>query len=61
MEEFEMTESELTIRFEDARRRQQTAGDGGVYSIDEVLRELMAHYQPLAAPSESPVLHPVAC
>lgn len=56
-----MTESELTIRFEDARRRQQTAGDGGVYSIDEVLRELMAHYQPLAAPSESPVLHPVAC
>ncbi|MDD4271041.1 MAG: hypothetical protein PHO07_20115 [Pirellulales bacterium] len=56
-----MTESELIIRLEDAQQGQQTAGDGGVYSIDEVIRELMAHYQPLAAASESPVLHPVAC
>ena len=45
-----MTEQELTIRLEEYRHNEslrQTAGDGGVHSMDEILRELMAQYQPL--------------
>lgn len=59
-----MTEEELIIRLEDFRQRQagrQAAGDGGVHSIDEVLRELMAHYQPLPTASRPLVPQPVAC
>lgn len=50
-----MTDQDLTLRLEEYRReesRRQTAGDGGVYSMDEILRELMAQYQPL--PSTAP-------
>lgn len=50
-----MTEQELTLRLEEYRQdesRRQTSGDGGVHSMDEILRELMAEYQPLA-PSAS--------
>lgn len=45
-----MTEQELSARLEECRQSesQRQAGDGGVYSMDEVLRELMAEYQPLA-------------
>ena len=60
-----MTEQELAARVEECRRnesRDETAGDGGVYSMDEVLRELMAKYQPLAASTSStPILQLVAC
>jgi len=51
-----MTEQELTVKLEDCRReqaRRQTAGDGGVHSMDEILRELMAEYQPIAVTSQS--------
>ena len=46
-----MTEQELSARLEECRQNEsdRQAGDGGVYSMDEVLRELMAEYQPLAA------------
>lgn len=60
-----MTEQELTARLkarcqDESRRR--TAGDGGVHSMDEILRELMAEYQPLT-PSASSASVPqlVAC
>ncbi|MHB8897487.1 MAG: hypothetical protein ACYC6Y_01930 [Thermoguttaceae bacterium] len=60
-----MTEQELTVRLEECRRlqsRDQVAGDGGVHSIDEVVRELMAAYQPLApSASSSPLGQLVAC
>ena len=60
-----MTEQELSARLEECRRqeaRRRTAGDGGVHSMDEILRELMAEYQPLAPPSKSsPVPQLVAC
>jgi hypothetical protein len=60
-----MTEQELTIRLEEYRRnesRRQTAGDGGVHSMDEILRELMAEYQPLFSPAETaPIPQLVAC
>ncbi len=60
-----MTEQELTARLEECRQdesRRQRAGDGGVHSMDEILRELMAEYQPLA-PSASTSSAPqlVAC
>jgi len=58
-----MTEQELTIHLEDCRREEaerQTAGDGRVYSMDEVLREVMAAYQPLAA-TQSVAPQLVAC
>ena len=61
-----MTEQDLTLRLEDYRReesRRQSAGDGGVYSMDEILRELMAQYQPLpSTPADSrSVTSLVAC
>ncbi len=60
-----MTEQELTTRLEECRQnesRRQTAGDGGVHSMDEVLRELMAEYQPLLPSVDtSPTPHLVAC
>ncbi len=59
-----MTEQELSARLEECRQSQsdRQAGDGGVYSMDEVLRELMAEYQPLV-PSVGTALVPqlVAC
>lgn len=60
-----MTEQELILRLEEYRRsaaRRETAGDGGVHCMDEVLRELLAGYQPLVpsgAGSRAPEL--VAC
>lgn len=60
-----MTEQELTVRLEECRQnemRRQTAGDGGVHSMDEILRELMAEYQPfLPSADTSPTPHLVAC
>ena len=60
-----MTEQELTARLEECRQdesRRRTAGDGGVHSMDEILRELMAEYQPLTpSASGSSVPQLVAC
>ncbi len=60
-----MTEQELTLRLEECRQddsRRQVAGDGGVHSMDEILRELLAEHQPLASSSSSsPATQLVAC
>ncbi len=60
-----MTEQELSVRLEECRRnesRRQTAGDGGVHSMNEILRELLAEYQPLIpTASTSPAHQLVAC
>ena len=61
-----MTEQELITRLEECRRdesRRQMAGDGGVHSMDEILREIMDEYQPLLPSSAdaSPTPQLVAC
>lgn len=60
-----MTEHELSTRLEECRQneaRRQTAGDGGVHSMDEIIRELLADYQPmLPSANTSPAPQLVAC